>query len=174
MKPQGDRHAALARAREDVVRHALGEPGGDQFRGVRGSNHAVTLHSVGATRKRRAYTLCRDNAGPSLHSVGVLGPKFLNHVRAWREFREMSQEQLAEAAGCSPATVGHIETGARRLSDKWANAFAEVLKTRAGHLFDTDPESVATDVLDVWAEIPEENRAQALRVLQSFRTGTSS
>lgn len=101
------------------------------------------------------------------------GPKFPNHVRAWRLFRHMTQEELADAVGSSTATIGHIETGERRLSDKWAHPIAKVLNTSPGYLLDHDPNNLPTAILDVWAAIPDENRAQALAVLETFRkTGT--
>ncbi|WP_162238780.1 helix-turn-helix transcriptional regulator [Brevundimonas sp. Leaf363] len=103
----------------------------------------------------------------------MASPPFPNHVRAWRLFRHMTQEELAEAIGSSTATVGHIETGARRLTDKWAHPIAKALSTSAGYLLDHDPNDLPTAVLDVWAEIPVESRDQALKVLESFkRTGT--
>lgn len=96
-----------------------------------------------------------------------------NHVRAWREFRHLTQEELAEAVGCSPATIGHIETGARRLSDKWARPIADALNTTPGYLLDHNPNDLPTSILDIWASIPDEAKPQALKVLESFkRTGT--
>lgn len=119
------------------------------------------------------YSLCRDCILMTLHTVGMPGPAFPNHVRAWREFRHLTQEELAAAAGCSPATIGHIETGARRLTDKWAHPISKVLNTSPGYLLDHDPNDLPTAILDVWAAIPEADRPQALKVLESFkRTGT--
>lgn len=85
----------------------------------------------------------------------------------------MTQDELAEAVGCSKASIGHWESGVRRLTDKWLPALAKALNTKSGHILDNDPNDLPTDVLEVWADIPEENRQQALRVLESFkRTGT--
>lgn len=105
----------------------------------------------------------------SLQAVEMIGPKYPNQLRAWREKSRLTQEQLAEAVGCSPASVGHWENGERRLTDKWLPKLAQVLKTRPGFLLETDPEDVDTDVLEIWADIPEAQRAQALAVLQTFR-----
>lgn len=103
----------------------------------------------------------------------MAGPKFPNHVRAWRLFRHMTQEELAEAVGSSTATIGHIETGERRLSDKWAHPIAKVLNTSAGYLLDHDPNDLPTAILDVWADIPLEDQPRALEMLKVFkRTGT--
>ena len=141
----------------------------------RDMSHASTLQCVELPRKELSYESSKDRLDGLRQSVGVLGPHYPNQLRAWREFRKLTQEQLAEAANCSPATVGHIENGARRLSDKWANVFAQALETRPGYLFDTDPETLPTAILDVWDSIPEERREQALQILQTFaRTGTDN
>jgi hypothetical protein len=44
-----------------------------------------------------------------------------------------------------------------------------VLKIRAGFLFDTDPNALDSDILEIWTEIPEERREQAREVLKAFR-----
>jgi len=92
-----------------------------------------------------------------------------NFLKAWREHRHMTQAKLAEAIGTTGAVISLIEAGERRLSDKWAFRIAPVLKIRPGHLFDTDPESVDTDILEIWVDIPEERRDQAREVLKAFR-----
>lgn len=93
-----------------------------------------------------------------------------NHLRAWREFRGLTQAKLAEAVGTTGAVISLLESGDRGLGDKWLRKLAPVLGTRPGHLLEVDPTDTSTDVLDVWADIPEERRDQALQVLQTFRT----
>lgn len=85
----------------------------------------------------------------------------------------MTQSQLAEAVGTTGAVISLIEAGERRLSDKWAHRIAPVLGTRPGFLFDTNPADLDTDILEIWTEIPEENRAQAREVLKTFRVTTA-
>ena len=92
-----------------------------------------------------------------------------NYLKAWREFRKMTQTKLAEAIGTTGPVISLIEAGERRLSDKWANKLAPVLGTRPGHLFDTDPNDLDSDVMEIWAAIPEEKREQARIVLKTFR-----
>lgn len=84
----------------------------------------------------------------------------------------MTQEELAEAVGCSVASIGHWETGARRLTDKWLPQLAKALNTSVGYIMEHDPENLPTDVLDIWASIPDADRPRALEVLKAFRTGT--
>jgi transcriptional regulator with XRE-family HTH domain len=77
-----------------------------------------------------------------------------NFVKQWREFRGLTQARLAEAVGTTGAVISLIESGRRRLSDKWANKIAPVLSTRPGHLFDTDPNEADLDILEIWTELP--------------------
>lgn len=96
-----------------------------------------------------------------------------NHIRAWREFRDLTIEELADMLDCSKASVGHWETGAREVGAKWLYKIAEALHTPPGWLLDHDPNDLDTRVMDAWASIPTEDRPRALQVLQAFqRTGT--
>lgn len=98
------------------------------------------------------------------------GPNFL---RAWREHRGLSQIELAEKVDSSHQVIGYLERGRTQLSAKWLRKLAEALDTTPGHLLEHDPKDVPADVLDIWSHIAERDRAQAVRVLQSFtRTGT--
>ncbi|MFC5372956.1 helix-turn-helix domain-containing protein [Brevundimonas faecalis] len=99
--------------------------------------------------------------------------KDANHLAAWRTFRHLTQAELAEKVDTTKAVISNLETGARGLSDKWLRRLAPALGTSPGMLLDHDPNDLPTDVLETWAAIPEESKAQALRVLESFRrTGT--
>ena len=91
-----------------------------------------------------------------------------NQLRAWRVFRGLTQEALAEKIGTTKAVIGHIETGERGLSDKWLMKLAPALATSPGYLLEHDPHDLPTAVLDVWAQIPEVDRPRALEVLKAF------
>lgn len=96
-----------------------------------------------------------------------------HHLRAWREFREMTQDELAAAVGTSKSVISDMERGKLQLSPKWLRRFAPVLRTQPGHILDHDPADLDSDVIDIWGRIDERDREQALRVLRSFdRTGT--
>jgi transcriptional regulator with XRE-family HTH domain len=93
-----------------------------------------------------------------------------NHLRAWRKFRRLTQQQLADAIE-PPTTkqvIQAIESGARGLSDKWLRRLAPALGTTPGFLLDHAPEELPTDLLDVFERIPAESRDQALAVLKTF------
>ena len=96
-----------------------------------------------------------------------------HYLREWRKFRRMTQDQLAAALETSKSVVSDMERDQLQLSPKWAHRIAPLLGTTAGHLIDTDPNTVDNDLLEIWMQIPEGDRAQAAKVLRSFvRTGT--
>ena len=65
-----------------------------------------------------------------------------NYLRAWREHRRLTQDALAEMVGASKATIGHLESGERRLSDKWLQRLAPALGTTMGRLLEHHPDEI--------------------------------
>lgn len=92
-----------------------------------------------------------------------------NHLKAWREFRQLTQQQLADAVGTTKAVISLLEAGERQLSSKWLRRLAPPLQTRPGFLLDFDPDDVDRELLDALLAVPEEARPQALRILKTFR-----
>ena len=91
-----------------------------------------------------------------------------HYLRAWREYRRLTQDQLAEKAGTTKGVISLLESGERRLSDKWLRRFSPILKVQPGWLLDYDPESLDRSVLEIWAAIPEERHDEALQMLKIF------
>lgn len=84
----------------------------------------------------------------------------------------MTQQQLADAVGTTASVISLLESGNRQLSLKWLRRLAPALQTNVGHLAEHDPNGLPTDILDIWASVPENERPRALDVLKAFRTGT--
>jgi len=95
-----------------------------------------------------------------------------NYLKAWREFRKLTQEELAEKVDTTGSVISMLESGNRGLSDKWLRRLAPALDTTPGYLLDHDPNNLPTDIIDIWNHIDARDRPRALRVLESFRTGT--
>ena len=100
------------------------------------------------------------------------GPNFL---RAWREYRKMTQEELG--AAITPPTTGSVisllEEGERGLSLKWLRKLAPALRTRVGWLAELDPSRADTRTLEMVEAVPEESREQVIRIIETFlRDGT--
>jgi len=97
----------------------------------------------------------------------------LHFLREWREFRRMTQEQLAAAVETDKSVISLLESGSRGLSDKWARRLAPALGTTAGFLLDYDPNDLDTAFIEAALSVAKEDRPQALKILETFRrTGT--
>lgn len=92
-----------------------------------------------------------------------------HYLREWRKFRQMTQDQLAAAVNTSKSVISDLERGQLQLSPKWLRRLAPVLQTQPGYILDHAPEDLDTDIIDIWAHIPDSDKATARRVLESFR-----
>lgn len=71
-----------------------------------------------------------ENGEEELIPAGVVNA-LLDHenpIKVWREFRSMTQQQLAEAIGISTPYISQLESGKREASIKVLTALARILK----------------------------------------------
>lgn len=94
-----------------------------------------------------------------------------NYLRAWREHKELTQEELADLVGTTKAVISLLENEKRPLSSKWLRKFADALGTTPGRILDVDPNETSAEILDIWDHIAAKDRQRAIRVLRSL-TGT--
>ena len=71
-----------------------------------------------------------------------------NNIRAWRELRHLTVDELAARVEVPSSTIDYLESQAWRPSDKWLRRLAPALSTMPGFLADFDPKDVDTAVLD--------------------------
>lgn len=96
-----------------------------------------------------------------------------NHLRAWREYRNLSQEELAERAGTSHQVIGYLERGRTQLSAKWLRKLAPCLDTTSGLLLDHDPNDLSTDMIDTWTKATKRQKRQISDIAKTIlATGT--
>ena len=124
----------------------------------------------------KCHSLCGDPAMQPWHIVTMDdqskngGP---NHLRAWREYRKLTQAELASEVGTNANMIGYLESGERGLSAKWLRRLADALKITPGHLLDHDPSSLPTDILEIWMNADPGQRRQLAEVAKALvRTGT--
>ncbi|RKF23355.1 XRE family transcriptional regulator [Altericroceibacterium spongiae] len=110
------------------------------------------------------FTIC-DNKEMQERDDKNGGP---NYLRAWREFRHMSQAELAEAVGTNQNMIGYLESGERGLSAKWLRRLAPALKTQPGFILEHDPSTLPTDIIEIWVNASAEERKQLISVAQAL------
>lgn len=84
----------------------------------------------------------------------------VNHLQSWREFRQFTQEALAQSVGTTGAVISLLESGQRQLTAKWLRRLSEPLRTSPGFLLDHNPYDLDNDILEVWNRADPEARAQ--------------
>jgi len=99
-----------------------------------------------------------------------------NHLKEWREFRELTQAALAEAAGTNANMIGYLESGERGLSAKWLRRLAPALDTTPGMLLDHNPFELDRDMIEIWATASNNQRRQLVDIAKTLvrdaKTGT--
>lgn len=114
-------------------------------------------------------SVCLQTANMS--ELDALHDETANHLKAWREYRRMSQTQLANIVGTTGAVISLLESGDRQLSTKWLHRLAPALGIRPGFLVDYDPRQLDTSTLELIetaSAIAEEDRPTAIKVLKGF------
>lgn len=92
----------------------------------------------------------------------------VNNLRAWREFRSLTQDELASLVGTNGSVISLLESGTRGLSLKWLLKLAPALKTTAGMILDHDPNNLDTSIHEIWANVPDNLKPLARENLQTF------
>jgi transcriptional regulator with XRE-family HTH domain len=86
-----------------------------------------------------------------------------NYLRDWREHRQLTQAQLAAIIGTEGSVISLLESGDRGLSDKWLHRLAPALHTTPGMLLDHHPDNISVALMETWAVLPEDRRADVVR-----------
>lgn len=93
-------------------------------------------------------------------------------LKQWREYRGLTQEQLAERVGWSVGNISQLERGLQGYSDEGLALLAEALQCTPGQILDVDP---ADDnaIWSLWERARPAQRNALLEVAKGMvRTGT--
>jgi transcriptional regulator with XRE-family HTH domain len=98
--------------------------------------------------------------------------RVLTKIRQWREYRGLTQDDLAERLETSKASISRIETGEQAYTQDFLEACADALRTDPASLLMRDP----TDDEAVWsiwdkAKIGERQMIESI-VRSVLKTGT--
>jgi transcriptional regulator with XRE-family HTH domain len=89
------------------------------------------------------------------------------YLREWRQFRQLTQERLADRLGITKQHVSDLERGRRQYNQALLEGFADALTCEPADLLMRDPTSPQA-IWSIWDQIPPVDRDQALKVLNSF------
>lgn len=93
-------------------------------------------------------------------------------VRQWREYRNLTQEALAERVGVSHGTISRLENGRIAYTQRLLEAIADALRCTPADLLmrdPTDPEAIWS----IWDNLTPPLRRQAVALLSALKnTGT--
>lgn len=89
-------------------------------------------------------------------------------IKAWRDFRGLTQEQLAERVETTPATISRLENGKQPYSQELLECLADALRCRVADLIARPPDKTRDDLLTLLEAMDDERRAQAARILRAL------
>lgn len=95
-------------------------------------------------------------------------PKYgLTYIRAWRKFRGLTLERLADRTGSTHATISRIERGEQPYSQPILEAIADALQTDPASLLMRDPTDEQAP-WSIWEALRPDQRRQAIRLLKAL------
>lgn len=87
--------------------------------------------------------------------------------REWRDYRGLSQEELAHRIGQTAPSISQLENGKQGFRDVTLLAIAAALDCHPAELLARDPFD-RDSVWSIWESIAEEDRPAALRAISGF------
>lgn len=100
------------------------------------------------------------------------------YAAAWRDYRKITQQELADEVGSSRGQISDLETGAKtRYNRDWVAKFADALNVRPGFLIDVNPFTMwehSARLSETIMRLPPEDRNAVLDMAERLasRTGT--
>lgn len=91
-----------------------------------------------------------------------------NLLRAWRDKREMTMDELGKKVGTTQAVIWHLENAQRKLSPKWLYRLGPALGIPPGYLLDCHPDDVNNEAIELFNQLPPEKRSLALDLIRAL------
>lgn len=96
-------------------------------------------------------------------------------LKEWREYRELTQEQLADRVGWGVSNVSQLERGLQGYSQDGLEALAEALQCDPGQLLNVDP-SKDEGIWSLWEVAKPAERTMIVNIAKQVvgKTGTDN
>jgi transcriptional regulator with XRE-family HTH domain len=93
-------------------------------------------------------------------------------LKQWREYRDITQEELAERVGMSVGNISQLERGLQGYSQEGLESLAEALRCDPGHLLTVDP-SKDDAIWSIWDRAKPGERQMIVELAKTVvKTGT--
>lgn len=89
-------------------------------------------------------------------------------IKAWRDFRGLTQEQLAERVETTTATISRLENGKQPYSQELLEALADALRCKVADLIARPPHKSQDELLTIIETLDDDTKAQATRILRAL------
>ena len=93
--------------------------------------------------------------------------KLPHYIKQWRKYRGLSQERLGLRIDKTQGYISKLEKFKQEYNQPALEALANALSCSPADLIMRDPTKEAA-IWDIWDQIPETKRSQAVAVLQTF------
>lgn len=98
------------------------------------------------------------------------------YLAAWRDYRNLTLQDVADEVGTSRGVVSELETGKPkangskplRYNRDWVDLMSKALQTTRGRLLDVNPFTADPDAMDVFNRVPKKDQAHVLRIVETF------
>jgi DNA-binding XRE family transcriptional regulator len=91
-----------------------------------------------------------------------------HHLKAWRKYRGLTQEQLAERIGIARSYLTKIERGDRRYDQPFLEAAADALRCSVADIIMRDPTD-SEALWSLWGGLTPPERIRAVAVLKAMK-----
>lgn len=96
-----------------------------------------------------------------------MGPQ-RHHIKEWRKFRQLTQEQLADRIGIDKSYLSKIENGKKRYDQPFLEAAAQALRCEPADLLirnPLDPEGIWS----IWDQLEPTARRQVVEIAKTLK-----
>lgn len=91
------------------------------------------------------------------------------HLREWREYKGLTQEQAAERLNISRTLLSKIENAKSPYTQGFMEAAAEAYGCEVADLIMRDPGSPVWSIYDTLQSLPPEQQAHVEQIVKTFR-----
>lgn len=107
-----------------------------------------------------------DQAGQSSQSLRMAKRRERTYIKQWREFRKLTQEQLAEKTNMSPGNISLIERGLQNYTQETLESIAYALKCKTADLLTRNPAD-PSDIWPVWDRATADERRMIVDIART-------